>query len=90
MVNKVLLKKKIAAEGYTQGMIAALLGVCPNTLSSKITGKSTFTTEQAVKLCNILNITSDKQKSEIFLDAYPENGKKTKDFTIPAFRLWET
>ena len=89
MVNKVLLKKKIASEGYTQNMIAALLGMCPNTLSNKINGKSPFTTEQACKICNVLNISSAKEKSDIFLDSYPENGKKSEDFTIPAFHTWD-
>ena len=88
MVNKVLLKKKIAAEGYTQGDIAALLGVCQNTFSSKINGKGNFSTEQAVMLCNILGIKSDREKSEIFLDSYPKNGIETTGFTASAFHTW--
>ena len=89
MVNKVLLKKKIASEGFTQAMIAELLGVCQNTFSNKINGISNFSTEQATKICNVLNISSDKEKSDIFLDSYPENGKKSEDFTIPAFHTWD-
>jgi len=89
VVNKVLLKKKIASEGFTQAMIAQLLGVCQNTFSNKINGISNFSTEQAIKICNILNISSNKEKSDIFLDSYPENGTESTKFTIPAFHTWD-
>lgn len=67
MVNTNLLKSKIVGAGMIQGELAKVLGISVKTLSAKINGKSTFSTREVVKICNILQITDNNEKALIFL-----------------------
>jgi len=67
MVDKYKLLGKIAESGYTQRSLAAEINVSKNTLNNKINGKTMFNTKDILVLCKILNITSNKEKAEIFL-----------------------
>lgn len=68
MVNANLLRGKLAANGYTQESIAREMRISKNTLSAKINGKSAFTLDEVLQLCDLLCIESDKEKCEIFLN----------------------
>lgn len=67
MVNANLLKGKIIAAGYTQYALAKQMNMSKNTLTAKILGKSSFNSDEILTLCELLDITSDKEKVEIFL-----------------------
>lgn len=57
----------MAEKGYTQRMIADALGVSKNTVNDKLNGRGCFNTEQAIRICEILDITDAEKKTEIFL-----------------------
>lgn len=67
MLNRNLLRAAIAASGYTQEKLAESIGISPNTLSSRMVGSSFFNTEEIDKICEVLNITNNEQKADIFL-----------------------
>lgn len=67
MVNTNRLKGAIVSAGYTQATFAELLGVSKNTLNAKLNGKASITTEEAKRMCDILNISNDADKCQIFL-----------------------
>ena len=58
---------RMAEAGYTQKMLAADLGKSENSISNKINGKSSFTTDEILKICDLLRITADREKAQIFL-----------------------
>ena len=62
-----LLKGKIISAGYTQNMLAKELNMSPNSLSSKINGRSEFTCDEVVAICEILSIVDNNEKAIIFL-----------------------
>jgi len=62
-----LLKGKIMAAGYTQRSLAKKLNISDNTLSNKINGKTSFTCDEAVTICNLLSIVDNNEKAHIFL-----------------------
>ena len=57
----------MAKVGMTQEALADYIGKSSNTLSSRINGTSYFDTEEIDKICEALNITSEKEKVAIFL-----------------------
>ena len=57
----------MAEKGFSQRKLANELGVSKNTINAKLRGKSRFDTEEASRLCEILNIEDDALKLEIFL-----------------------
>lgn len=59
MTNKSLLKGKIREKGYTQAEMASRLSISHASMNYKINNKRTFTVEEIIKLCRILEI-SDK------------------------------
>ena len=67
MVNRNMLKGKIAEAGLTQTELAARIGIGYNTLSYKLNGKKSFTVEEADKICNALGIRDNETKALIFL-----------------------
>lgn len=67
MINANMLKGKMAEAGITQRILAEKVGFSENTLTRKISGKRDFTTSEAVKICEILGITDNAVKVQIFL-----------------------
>ena len=67
MINTNLLRSKLVACGYTQESLARTMKMSKNTLSAKITGKSSFSLDEVLDLCDLLHIESDREKCEIFL-----------------------
>ena len=61
-----VIRSRMALKGITQGNLAKLLGISRNTMSSRMTGHSSFTLEEVRRLCEILEI-SDDEKRQIFL-----------------------
>ena len=61
------LKGLIIAAGMTQKEVAKKIGISTNTLSNKINGVREFTVGEVIQICDILDITSNAEKAEIFL-----------------------
>lgn len=67
MLNANLLRGAIARAGMNQYEFAAKLGIRPNTLTSKLMGRTSFTLDEVDKTCEILAITDNSEKCDIFL-----------------------
>lgn len=78
LLNKNLMKAAIARAGYTQGKLAAEIGISENTLSAKMTGISCFDTDQIDKICDVLGITENEEKANIFLSSPSHIWESTK------------
>ena len=63
-----LLRGKIIAAGYTQKTLAKELNMSANSLSSKINGRSAFTCDEVIAICDLLTIDDAKEKANIFLN----------------------
>ena len=66
MTNVEMLDSKIKESGLTITFIAAKLGISRQTFYKKKNGDWPFNQYEIEKLCNILNITSLKDKESIF------------------------
>ena len=66
MTNTELLERAIAASGYKKSYIAKVIGIGPETLGRKIRNNSEFTASEITALCELLGITSLKEKEAIF------------------------
>lgn len=62
-----VVRSRMALLEKSQGEIAKLLGISKNTMSSRMTGRSSFTLEEVEKLCEILKIDDPEEKLDIFL-----------------------
>lgn len=62
-----VVRSRMALLEKSQGEIAELLGISKNTMSSRMTGRSSFTLEEVEKLCEILKIDDPEVKMDIFL-----------------------
>lgn len=62
-----ILRGKMVAAGYNQRTLAAELNMSKNTLSSKISGKKPFNTDEIVRVCDLLSIDDNAEKAYIFL-----------------------
>lgn len=67
MLDKNLFKSVVVRKGYTQETLAAALEMSPNTMSSRVNGKSCFNIDEVDKICEILEITNNDEKAAIFL-----------------------
>lgn len=67
MTNKNLLLSELAKNGMTARDLSADIGMTKNSFSNKINGKTSFTIEEAKKICDRLNISDDNIKCAIFL-----------------------
>lgn len=67
MVQTNLLKGKIVSSGISRKNLARMSNMAESTLSDKINGKRSFTTDEVATLCEILHIESCEEKVEIFL-----------------------
>jgi transcriptional regulator with XRE-family HTH domain len=72
-MDKFLLRGAIVRKGFTQETLARALKMSQNTLSAKILGKSYFDTDEIDKICELLDITDNEEKAQIFLSAPSRN-----------------
>lgn len=66
MTDSAALREKIKERGLKYGYIAKKLGLSYYGLSLKIENKNEFRTSEVALLCEMLNITSLKEKERIF------------------------
>lgn len=66
-MNANLLKGKIVAAGMTQYELADKLGISRNTMTSRLSGRSSFTLEEVKLICQLLPISDNAEKVNIFL-----------------------
>lgn len=66
MTNTELLKEKVENSGLRTGFIADKLGISRAGWYRKLKGESPFTAEQIQIMCDILHITSLREKEDIF------------------------
>lgn len=66
MTNTELLAKKVKENGLRTAFIAERLGISKAGWYRKLKGKSPFTAEQIQIMCEILHITSLREKEDIF------------------------
>ena len=66
VTNTALLKEKVDSSGLRTAFIVESLGISRAGWYRKLSGKSPFTAEQIQIMCDILHITSLREKEEIF------------------------
>lgn len=66
-MNAQKLKGEILSQGYTQESFARAIGMSINTLNAKLNGKRKLYVDEAEKIIDVLNISSDIKKCDIFL-----------------------
>ena len=66
MTNTEELKKKISEQGLRQGYIAEKLGLTSYGFANKLNNKTEFKATEIQCLCELLHITSLREKEEIF------------------------
>ena len=66
MTNVDLLRRKVEDSGLRSAYIAEKVGISRTAWYNKLNGKAPFTAEQIQRLCNVLHITSLREKEDIF------------------------
>ena len=66
MTNVKLLKERIARSGMKNTFIADSIGMSRASWYNKREGRTEFTADEIKKLCDILHITSLRERDEIF------------------------
>lgn len=66
-MNKWRFTEYLDKAGYSQAKLATELGICKNTLSNKLNGKTTFNTNEIILVCDKLKIYDPEVKAQIFL-----------------------
>lgn len=66
VVNTELLNQKIEKSGKTRKYLAFKCEIAPQTLWSKINNIYDFTSSEVLTLCDELNVTSLKEREQIF------------------------
>ena len=69
MINSNMLRDKIEQSGLKYKYLAEQLDISSYGLQLKIDGKNEFLVKEAVKLCNLLNLTN-KEREDIFFNDY--------------------
>jgi hypothetical protein len=69
MANTEALEKKIRDQGIKKVFLAEKLGITSFGLSKKINNINEFKASEIQTLCELLNITSLKEKESIFFDS---------------------
>lgn len=69
MINSNALRDKIETSGIKYKYLAEQLDISSYGLQLKIDGKNEFLVKEAVKLCNLLNLTN-KEREDIFFNDY--------------------
>lgn len=68
MTDTVALKKKIDESGYKQSYIAEKMGLTSFGFANKVNNKTEFKSSEIKLLCEILNISSLREKESIFFN----------------------
>jgi len=63
----------MAEQQCTQRTLAKGIGISENTLANKMCGKSSFNTDEAIKICDFLHINDPAVKASIFLSRASQN-----------------
>lgn len=66
-VNVGKFKEKLYNSGISQKELAKMIGISENNLSLKVNGKTRLFTDEVIKMCEILGIEDDEERSKIFL-----------------------
>lgn len=66
MVNTKLLKEKLEKSGLRTGFICKALKISRKTFYNRVNGVYPFRTPEVEKLCELLHITSLREKNDIF------------------------
>ena len=69
MVNKKMLRSKMAIAGVTQKQLGLLVGMSENTMSAKINGKSRLYADEVIEICKTLSIEDPVEMEQIFLQS---------------------
>lgn len=64
-MNANKIKAKIVERGMTQGEVAKIIGISPNSFSRKLLGKRDFLLSEVIALCSVLELDNPE---EIFLE----------------------
>lgn len=67
MIDKRALKGRIIAAGHTQASLAAEIHISRNNLNLKLNGHLSFTTDEVMRICDVLGIHDPHEKVHIFL-----------------------
>ena len=67
LAKNLLLIGEIAKAGETRRSLAEQIGISETSLGNKINGKRDFTVAEAIRICEILHITDNAAKAQIFL-----------------------
>lgn len=67
------LRGLIAERGIRQNALAKAFGISTQALNKKLNGTTKTTVDDAVKFCDILRITDNETKCEIFLTSPSQN-----------------
>lgn len=62
-----LLRAEIAAHGMSLREVAEKASISRSSLSAKINGQRSFDTDEVVRLCEVLGITDNEKRVQIFL-----------------------
>lgn len=68
MTNTELLKAKLHERGLKQGYVAEQLGLTSYGFANKMNNKTEFKSTEIKALCNLLGITSLREKEAIFFN----------------------
>lgn len=63
-MNANKIKAKIVERGMTQGEVAKMIGISPNSFSRKLLGKRDFSLSEVISLCTVLQF---ENPQDIFL-----------------------
>ncbi len=67
MIKVNAIRGRLAELGKTQAWLAEKIGMSPNTMSDRMTCKSSFTLAEVNSICEALDIQSPREKQDIFL-----------------------
>lgn len=67
MLNKNMFNSVVARTGMTHKELSQKIGISKNTLSSKVNNKVPFNVNEIDRICQVLGITNDNEKAQIFL-----------------------
>lgn len=66
-MDSLKLKGRLVAAGLTYTDVAKAMNLSKNTICRKINGQTAFTTDEVIKLCDLLLILDNGEKCDIFL-----------------------